>query len=136
MIVLYDEIVAHLMEMIEIPAHDDRDARRPQMGGRRAGGYLPYAETGRSRAVMSRPATAIACMSRASPIRRTAFPTQKPRSRRPRADPHPRQDRAKESSGHRKVEEIGVDDADMFDRRRRHRRARRAQRRRDLRKEA
>ncbi len=112
-IVLYDEIVAHLMEMIEIPAPDKvvRVDRKWAEGAEP--GYLPYAETDDLVPVMSRPGDGHRVHVTGLTHTPNGFPTQKP-DLADRALTRILDKIEKNRPVIEKVEEIGADDADIL----------------------
>ncbi|MFO1115962.1 MAG: 2-oxoacid:acceptor oxidoreductase subunit alpha [Beijerinckiaceae bacterium] len=112
-IVLYDEIVAHLMEMIEIPAHDDVTRVDRKWADRGQAGYLPYAETDDLVPVMSRPGDGHRVHVTGLTHTPDGFPTQKP-DLADRALTRILDKIEKNRATIEKVEEIGAEDADML----------------------
>lgn len=112
-IVLYDEIVAHLMEMIEIPASDKvvRVDRKWVDGSQQ--NYLPYAETDDLVPPMSRPGEGHRVHVTGLTHTPDGFPTQKP-DLADRALTRILDKIEKNRPAIEKVEEIGVDDADIL----------------------
>jgi 2-oxoglutarate ferredoxin oxidoreductase subunit alpha len=112
-VVLYDEIVAHLMEMIEIPA-DDKIVRvdRKWVEGA-APGYLPYAETADRVPPMSRPGEGHRVHVTGLTHTPDGFPTQKP-DLADKALMRILDKIEKNRDRIEKVEEIAVDDADIL----------------------
>jgi 2-oxoglutarate ferredoxin oxidoreductase subunit alpha len=112
-VVLYDEIVAHLMEMIEIPAPESivRVERKWVDGA--APDYLPYAETADLVPVMSRPGEGHRVHVTGLTHTPDGFPTQKP-DLADKALTRILDKIEKNRDRIEKVEEISTEDADIL----------------------
>lgn len=111
-VVLYDEIVAHLMEMIEIPAADAIETVDRKWADGSENGFLPYAETDDLVPVMSRPGEGHRVHVTGLTHTPDGFPTQKPE----RADRALRRilDKIEVNRARiEKVEEVETEDADV-----------------------
>lgn len=111
-VVLYDEIVAHLMEMIRIPDAKDIAAIDRKWAQDSGGGFLPYAETDDLVPPMARPGDRHRIHVTGLTHTPDGFPTQKPEL----ADRALRRilDKIERNRAQiEKVEEIGAADADI-----------------------
>ena len=77
-IVLYDEIVAHLLESIEVPAPDSLITVDRKWAGGEESGFLPYAETADLVPAMPRPGSGLRTHVTGLTHMPDGFPTQKP----------------------------------------------------------
>ena len=77
-IVLYDEIVAHLLESIEVPARDLLATVDRKWAGGEESGFLPYAETADLVPAMPRPGSGLRTHVTGLTHMPDGFPTQKP----------------------------------------------------------
>jgi 2-oxoglutarate ferredoxin oxidoreductase subunit alpha len=77
-IVLYDEIVAHLLESIEVPAGESLATVDRKWAGAAASGFLPFAETADLIPAMPRPGSGLRTHVTGLTHMPDGFPTQKP----------------------------------------------------------
>ncbi len=77
-IVLYDEVVAHLVESVELPAASEIVTRERKWAAATAPGYLPYADTDDLIPAMSRPGDGLRVHVTGLTHTQEGFPTQRP----------------------------------------------------------
>ena len=125
-IVLYDEVVAHLIELVELPARRTI-ATQIENGRPERSAISSLRRDRRPHPVMSRPGDGHRVHVTGLTHTAGGFPTQKPELADARDAAHPRQDRTP-SRAHREIETLETGGRGHSDRRGRHRRARRAPR--------